>query len=51
MKMEGESALIKTNLTEWQFSLYPKYVLLPIDNQNRDQIKNSVKNVVYSEVK
>ncbi|XP_047538264.1 protein adenylyltransferase SelO-like [Vanessa atalanta] len=49
MKMEGESTLLKPNLTEWRFCLYPKYILLPID-ENHDQVKNNVKNVVYSEV-
>lgn len=49
MKMEGETSLIKTNLTEWRFCLYPKYILLPID-ENHDQVKNNVKNVIYSEV-
>lgn len=49
MKMEGESTLLKTNLTEWRFSLYPKYILLPID-ENHDQVKHNVKNIVYSEV-
>ncbi|CAH0713451.1 unnamed protein product, partial [Brenthis ino] len=47
--MEGESTLLKINLTEWRFSLYPKYILLPID-ENHDQVKNNVKNIVYSEV-
>ncbi|CAG9558928.1 unnamed protein product [Danaus chrysippus] len=49
MKMEGESTTVKENLNEWRFSLHPKYILLPID-ENHDQVKNNVKNVIYSEV-
>ncbi|KAF9796652.1 hypothetical protein SFRURICE_012745 [Spodoptera frugiperda] len=49
MKMEGESSPLKRNLTEWRFSQYPKYILLPID-ENHDQIKSNIKNVVFSEV-
>lgn len=49
MKMEGESTSLKENLNEWRFSLHPKYILLPID-ENHDQVKNNVKNVIYSEV-
>lgn len=47
--MEGESSPLKRNLTEWRFSQYPKYILLPID-ENHDQIKSNIKNVVFSEV-
>lgn len=49
MKMEGETAALKRNLTEWRFSQYPKYILLPID-ENHDQIRSNIKNVVFSEV-
>lgn len=49
MKMEGETAALKKNLTEWRFSQYPKYILLPID-ENHDQIRSNIKNVVFSEV-
>lgn len=49
MKMEGEATTLKRNLTEWRFSQYPKYILLPID-ENHDQIKSNIKNVVFSEV-
>ncbi|XP_072934134.1 protein adenylyltransferase SelO-like [Epargyreus clarus] len=49
MKMEGESALLKKNFIEWRFSQYPKYILLPID-ENHDQIRSNIKNVIYSEV-
>lgn len=49
MKMEGESSPLKRNLTEWRFSQYPKYILLPID-ENHDQIRSNIKNVVFSEV-
>lgn len=50
MKMEGESTALKKNLTEWRFSQYPKYILLPID-ENHDQIRSNIKNVIFSEVK
>lgn len=49
MKMEGETAALKRNLTEWRFSQYPKYILLPID-ENHDQIRSNIKNVIFSEV-
>lgn len=49
MKMEGETTSLKRNLTEWRFSQYPKYILLPID-ENNDQIHATIKNVVFSEV-
>lgn len=49
MKMEGESTALKKNLIEWRFSQYPKYILLPID-ENHDQIRSNIKNVVFSEV-
>ncbi|XP_053616858.1 protein adenylyltransferase SelO-like isoform X1 [Plodia interpunctella] len=49
MKMEGETVTLKRNLTEWRFSQYPKYILLPID-ENHDQIKSNIKNVLFSEV-
>ncbi|XP_063540920.1 protein adenylyltransferase SelO-like [Cydia strobilella] len=49
MKMEGELTVLKKNLTEWRFNQYPKYILLPID-ENNDQICSNIKNVVFSEV-
>ncbi|XP_045521889.1 protein adenylyltransferase SelO, mitochondrial-like [Pieris brassicae] len=49
MKMEGESTKFMKNLTEWSFSQYPKYILLPID-ENYEQVKPNIKNIVYSEV-
>lgn len=49
MKMDGETPTLKRNLTEWRFSQYPKYILLPID-ENHDQIRANIKNVVFSEV-
>ncbi|KAG7303240.1 hypothetical protein JYU34_011707 [Plutella xylostella] len=49
MKMEGESNILKKNLTEWRFSQYPKYILLPID-ENHEQSRDVIKNVVFSEV-
>ncbi|XP_052757662.1 protein adenylyltransferase SelO, mitochondrial-like [Galleria mellonella] len=49
MKMDGETITLKRNLTEWRFSQYPKYILLPID-ENHDQVKSNIKNVVFSEV-
>ncbi|XP_047999461.1 protein adenylyltransferase SelO-like [Leguminivora glycinivorella] len=49
MKMEGELSVLKKNLTEWRFNQYPKYILLPID-ENNDQICSNIKNVVFSEV-
>lgn len=49
MKMEGETTALKKNLTEWRFSQYPKYILLPID-ENNDQVRGNIKNVVFSEV-
>lgn len=47
--MEGEVVTLKKNLTEWRFSQYPKYILLPIE-ENHDQIKANIKNVIFSEV-
>ncbi|CAK1590002.1 unnamed protein product [Parnassius mnemosyne] len=47
--MEGESTSLKTNLTEWRFNQYPKYILLPTD-ENHEQIRANVKNVIFSEV-
>ncbi|XP_068623598.1 protein adenylyltransferase SelO-like [Battus philenor] len=47
--MEGESAALKGNLTEWRFNQYPKYILLPID-ENHDQSRTSLKNIIFSEV-
>ncbi|XP_059054832.1 protein adenylyltransferase SelO-like isoform X2 [Achroia grisella] len=49
MKMEGETVYLKKNLTEWRFSQYPKYILLPIDENHNQNISNT-KNVVFSEV-
>ncbi|XP_045503767.1 protein adenylyltransferase SelO-like [Colias croceus] len=49
MKMEGESTKLLNNLTDWRFSQYPKYILLPID-ENHDQVVANIRNVVYSEV-
>lgn len=49
MKMEGETTSLKRNLTDWRFSQYPKYILLPID-ENNDQVRANIKNVVFSEV-
>ncbi|XP_021205384.1 protein adenylyltransferase SelO isoform X3 [Bombyx mori] len=48
MKMEGEATTLKRTLAEWKFSQYPKYILLPID-ENNEQISSNVKNVVFSE--
>ncbi|XP_028031779.1 uncharacterized protein LOC114244224 [Bombyx mandarina] len=48
MKMEGEATALKRTLAEWKFSQYPKYILLPID-ENNEQISSNVKNVVFSE--
>jgi hypothetical protein len=47
--MEGEVIILKKNLTEWRFSQYPKYILLPID-ENSEQMKANIRNVVFSEV-
>lgn len=47
--MEGEATTLKRTLAEWKFSQYPKYILLPID-ENNEQISSNVKNVVFSEV-
>ncbi|XP_038212360.1 protein adenylyltransferase SelO-like [Zerene cesonia] len=49
MKMEGENTKLLKNLTEWRFSQYPKYILLPID-ENHDEVLANIKNVVFSEV-
>ncbi|KOB76874.1 Uncharacterized protein OBRU01_04998 [Operophtera brumata] len=49
MKMEGETTTLRRNLTEWRFSQYPKYILLPID-ENNDQVRGNIKNVVFSEI-
>ncbi|GBP89727.1 UPF0061 protein xcc-b100_1894 [Eumeta japonica] len=48
MEMEGEKSGLKKNLIEWRFSQYPKYILLPID-ENHDQIRMNIKNVIFSE--
>ncbi|CAK1552373.1 unnamed protein product [Leptosia nina] len=47
--MEGESTKLIKNLTEWRFSQYPKYILLPIDETHED-VKTNIKNIIYSEV-
>lgn len=47
--MEGESPALKANLTEWRFNQYPKYILLPID-ENHEQNRSNLKNIIFSEV-
>ncbi|VVC97835.1 unnamed protein product [Leptidea sinapis] len=49
MKMEGETRLMK-NFTEWRFSQYPKYILLPIDENCDQVIRPNITDIVYSEV-